>query len=55
MPKLNITVACAAYGRTSPLISGRMPIDGCDANVLAIEPSEAFVRADRSQDFDVTE
>jgi 4,5-dihydroxyphthalate decarboxylase len=55
MPKLNITVACAAYDRTWPLISGRVLIEGCDANFFAIDPSEAFVRAYRSQDFDVTE
>ena len=55
MAKLSLTVACAAYDRTWPLISGRVPIEGCDANFFVIDPSEAFVRAYRSQDFDVTE
>jgi 4,5-dihydroxyphthalate decarboxylase len=55
MTKLSLTVACAAYDRTWPLISGRVPIEGCDVNFFAIDPSEAFVRAYRSQDFDVTE
>jgi len=55
MPKLSITVACAAYDRTWPLFSGRVPIEGCDANMFDVYPSEAFVRAYRSQDFDVTE
>jgi 4,5-dihydroxyphthalate decarboxylase len=55
MSKLSLTVACAAYDRTWPLISGRVPIEGCDINFCVIDPSEAFVRAYRSQDFDVTE
>ena len=55
MAKLSLTVACAAYDRTWPLISGRVPIEGCDANFFVIDPSEAFVRAYRSRDFDVTE
>ena len=55
MAKLSLTVACAAYDRTWPLISGRVPIEGCDTNFFVIDPSEAFVRAYRSQDFDVTE
>ena len=55
MTKLSLSIACAAYDRTWPLISGRVPIEGCDANFFVIDPSEAFVRAYRSQDFDVTE
>ena len=55
MARLPLTIACAAYDRTWPLISGRVAIEGCDANFVVIDPSEAFVRAYRSQDFDVTE
>jgi 4,5-dihydroxyphthalate decarboxylase len=55
MAKLSVSVACAAYDRTWPLISGRVPIEGCDANFVALDPGEAFVRAYRSQDFDITE
>jgi 4,5-dihydroxyphthalate decarboxylase len=55
MVKLSVSVACAAYDRTWPLISGRVAIEGCDANVVVLDPSEAFVRAYRSQDFDITE
>ena len=55
MKKLSLTVACAAYDRTWPLISGQVPIEGCDTKFSVIDPSEAFVRAYRSQDFDVTE
>lgn len=55
MSKLRITVACAAYDRTWPLISGQIPIEGCETNFFAIDPSEAFRRAYSTQDFDVTE
>jgi 4,5-dihydroxyphthalate decarboxylase len=55
MAKLPVSVACAAYDRTWPLISGRVPIEGCDVNFIVMEPGEAFVRAYRSQDFDITE
>ena len=55
MTKLSVTLACAAYDRTWPLISGRVPIEGCDVNFVVLPPSEAFVRAYRSQDFDITE
>src|SRR4051812_38203611 len=55
MTKLSISVACAAYDRTWPLISGRVAIEGCDANFFVLDPGEAFVRAYRSQDFDITE
>jgi 4,5-dihydroxyphthalate decarboxylase len=55
MTKLSVSVACAAYDRTWPLISGRVPIEGCDVNFVVMDPGEAFVRAYRSQDFDITE
>jgi 4,5-dihydroxyphthalate decarboxylase len=55
MTKLSVSVACAAYDRTWPLISGRVAIEGCDANFFVLDPAEAFVRAYRSQDFDITE
>jgi 4,5-dihydroxyphthalate decarboxylase len=55
MSKLRITVACAAYDRTWPLLGGQVPIEGCEANFFPIDPSEAFRRAYSTQDFDVTE
>ena len=55
MSRLALTVACAAYDRTWPLLSGRVAVEGCDVNFFPLDPSEAFVRAYRSQDFDVTE
>jgi 4,5-dihydroxyphthalate decarboxylase len=55
MARLSVTVACAAYDRTWPLICRRVPIEGCEVNYFVIDPSEAFVRAYRSQDFDITE
>src|SRR5215471_20895162 len=55
MAKLSVSLACAAYDRTWPLISGRVPIEGCDVNFVVMDPGEAFVRAYRSRDFDITE
>lgn len=55
MARLSVSIACAAYDRTWPLISGRVPIEGCDVNFVVMDPGEAFVRAYRSQDFDITE
>ena len=55
MSKLSVSVACAAYDRTFALITGRVPIEGCDVNFVVMDPGEAFVRAYRSQDFDITE
>lgn len=55
MTKLSVSVACAGYDRTWPLITQRVPIEGCDANYFVLDPAEAFIRAYRSQDFDITE
>lgn len=55
MSQLPISVACAVYDRTWAVLSGRVPIEGCDPNFFPIDPHEAFLRAYRSQDFDVTE
>ena len=55
MTKLSVTLACAAYDRTWPLISGRVPIEGCDVN-FCCSPAVGSVRPRiPSQDFDITE
>ena len=50
MSPLRVTVACAAYDRTWPLIGGRVPIEGCDTRFSVIDPTEAFRRAYSTQD-----
>lgn len=55
MSKLPVSVACAVYDRTWALFSGRVQIEGCDANFMEVDPSDAFMRAYRTQEFDITE
>lgn len=55
MTKLQISFACCPYDRLNPIISGRVPIDGCDCNFFPLRPEELFPRVYSTQDFDVTE
>jgi 4,5-dihydroxyphthalate decarboxylase len=48
-------LAVGSYDRTRAIFDGRAPIEGCDVVAVALEPEEAFHRAFRSQEFDVTE
>ncbi len=53
--KLPLTLACWDYDRTQALIDGRISIEGCDANFLALPVEETFFRALRTAEFDVAE
>jgi 4,5-dihydroxyphthalate decarboxylase len=55
MKKLQISLACCDYDRTKALFDGRATIDGCDVACTAVEPEEAFHRAFKFQEFDVSE
>lgn len=55
MTRLPLGLACFAYDRTAALFDGRASIDGCDIVGTILEPEEAFHRAFKYQDFDVTE
>jgi 4,5-dihydroxyphthalate decarboxylase len=55
LSKLSLSMAVCDYDRTKALFDGRVRIEGCDTNALIIEPEEAFHRAFRDQDFDITE
>jgi 4,5-dihydroxyphthalate decarboxylase len=55
VPKLQISFASCPYDRLNPIISGRVPIDGCDVNFFPMRPEELFPRIYQTQDFDVTE
>ena len=55
MPKLQISFACCPYDRLNPIISGRVPVEGCDVNFFPLRPEELFPRVYQTQDFDVTE
>jgi 4,5-dihydroxyphthalate decarboxylase len=55
MGRLNITLAASTYDRTSPIFDGRVPIEGCEVNWLALSPEETFHRAFGFDEFDVSE
>ena len=55
MSKLKLSVSIGNYDRTLALKDGRVGIEGCDVNVVSLEPEEAFHRAFRYEEFDVTE
>ncbi len=55
MSKLQISLACCDYDRTRAIFDERVAIDGCDVICTALEPEEAFHRAFKYQEFDITE
>jgi 4,5-dihydroxyphthalate decarboxylase len=55
MRKLEISLGCCDYDRTRALFDGRVQIDGCDVAATSIEPEEAFHRAFKYQEFDISE
>lgn len=55
MPKLQLTLAIGSYDRTRPILDGRVPVEGVELQCFPMESEEAFARAFRSQDFDITE
>jgi 4,5-dihydroxyphthalate decarboxylase len=55
LKKLQISVGCCNYDRTSAILDGRAPVEGCEVIPAAIEPEEAFHRAFRFGEFDVSE
>ena len=55
MRKLSISLACCDYDRTRALFDGRLQIEGCEVAATAIEPEEAFHRAFKFQEFDLSE
>ena len=55
MTNVPITIACSNIDRITALRDGRARIEGCEATFFDLEPEEAFFRAFRNQEFDVTE
>ena len=55
MARLSLTIACWDYDRTRALMDGRVRVEGCDVTTLALSPEEAFFRAFRHHEFDVSE
>ena len=55
MSRVTLSLSCCAYDRTRALFDGRVGIAGCDVVPVAMSPEEAFHRAFRHQEFDVSE
>jgi 4,5-dihydroxyphthalate decarboxylase len=56
MPKkLPITLATWDYDRVRPLLDGRVSVEGCEVNYLALPPEECFYRAYELREFEVSE
>src|SRR6266480_2872087 len=55
MAKLTVSIAGGDYDRTRAILDGTIGIDGCEAICCAMSPEEAFHRAFRYQEFDITE
>lgn len=55
MAKLTISLACCDYDRTRALFDGRVEIEGCEVIATALEPEEAFHRAFKYREFDISE
>jgi 4,5-dihydroxyphthalate decarboxylase len=52
---VRLTMAVCDYDRTRALFDGRVKVEGCDVTAVPLEPEEAFHRAFKYQEFDVTE
>lgn len=55
MTRLKISLGCCDYDRTRALFDGRVGIESCDVLATPIEPEEAFHRAFRFEEFDISE
>ena len=55
MTKLTISLAACDYDRTRAIFDGRVQVKGCEIIPVAMAPEEAFHRAFRYQEFDISE
>ena len=55
MTRIEISLACCDYDRTRAIFDGRVQVEGCEVAATALEPEEAFHRAFRHAEFDVSE
>ena len=55
MSKLKLSMSVGNYDRTQALFDGRVQVEGCDITAVPLEPEEAFHRAFRYGEFDITE
>jgi len=55
MSKLRLSMSVGNYDRTQALFNGQVQVEGCDITAVPLEPEEAFHRAFRYGEFDITE
>lgn len=55
MARLSITIASWDYDRVRAVMDGRVPVEGCEVNYLALSPEECFHRAFHGKEFEVSE
>ena len=55
MGNLAVSLACCNYDRTRALFDGAVKIEGCEIVATAMSPEEAFHRAFKYQEFDISE
>lgn len=55
MSPLKLSLACGYYDRTRAIFDGKIPIEGVDPVPVPLEPEEAFHRAFKFGEFDITE
>ena len=55
MGKLTVSLACCNYDRTRALFDGTVGVDGCELVASAMSPEEAFHRAFKYEEFDISE
>src|SRR5580704_2022770 len=52
---LALSLAVCDYDRTRAIFDGRAKVEGCDITAVALEPEEAFHRAFKFSEFDISE
>jgi 4,5-dihydroxyphthalate decarboxylase len=52
---LQVSLAVCDYDRTRAIFDGRAKIEGCDVAAVPLEPEEAFHRAFKFREFDISE
>jgi 4,5-dihydroxyphthalate decarboxylase len=55
MSKHKLSMSVGNYDRTQALFDGRVQVEGCEITAVPLEPEEAFHRAFRYGEFDITE
>jgi 4,5-dihydroxyphthalate decarboxylase len=52
---LELSLAVGDYDRTRAILDGRVRIEGCETHTVSVEPEEAFHRAFKFKEFDISE